>query len=78
MKNHSWRKSHFKGKLSGTGFAWEVEEDLYLTELFEKGYCVNSISQLHGRTSSSIAARLVRLSLIEKRSDFYVRRRARL
>lgn len=53
---------------------WSDSEDLCLIEFFEKGYCAEVISKLHERTKSGIAARLVKLSLIEKRSDFYDRR----
>jgi hypothetical protein len=75
MNKFYMRKIHLKSNLKSTRMAWGINEDLNLTGLFEKGYCVDVISRLHGRTNSSIAARLVRLSLIEKRSDFYKRRR---
>lgn len=75
MSKYYKKNLNSKNDIISARVVWGVNEELHLTELFEKGYCVDIISTLHGRTNSAIAARLVKLSLIDKRSDFYARRR---
>lgn len=78
MRRYKGRKSHLKNGLANAGYAWEKDEDDTLIERFNVGNDVGTIAEAHKRSKSAIAARLVRLGLIKKRSDFYKRRVCKL
>lgn len=56
-------------KPPSTGRRWEPEEDERLRVGWQAGHPVTALSAAHGRTRSGIAARLVRLGLVETRDE---------
>ena len=54
-------------KYAGAYMPWTEEEDRKLTNEFESGqFSTRELSELHGRTTGAIRARLKKLKLIEE------------
>lgn len=49
--------------------AWSQVEDTVLRREYDEGHSIDAIARQHCRTSVAIAARLVRLGLLERRRD---------
>jgi hypothetical protein len=58
------------------GQAWSASEDNTLLRSYDSGVPIERLANLHGRSSRSIAARLVRLGRINERSDVFLRAQA--
>ena len=52
-------------KFTSAGTPWSAEEDLRLTHEFDGGMTVSQIALQHGRSSSAISLRLVKLGKVE-------------
>ncbi len=65
------RQERKTSELPAAGKAWTHEEDLLLAAGFDQGKTVHEIAREHGRTVGGIAARMVRLGIINERADAY-------
>lgn len=54
---------------TSAGLPWSIALDDQLTSLWNEGQTVRALADLFGRTPGAITSRLVRIGLVEQRSD---------
>ena len=72
--NHLGDETNAKCMPANAGKAWSKQDDDLLTNLYQSGTSKKDICGILQRTEAGIAARLVRLRLIDKRDVFRSRK----
>ena len=68
-RNNIWKKARQRAVNSGK--SWSPEADALLLSMYEEGTEKEKLCQYFGRTENAIAARLVHLGRISRRTEFY-------